>query len=321
VWEVPTGKERARIPANPEFGLSLAISPDHQLLAVADGPRLQQDSRDMHPHIRLCDIATGKEVCRFGRTLRGYSSVAFSADGQTLATADEANEIRLWEVATGGQRLRLSGHAGPVGGLLFAGNDRTLLSTSTDTTALAWDLTGLRRRTQAADGKRPVRDLRGLWKVLADPDAAAAYRAIWDMTAAPRETVAFLRERPRRVEPPEEKEVARWLRDLDSPDFVTRQQASEELAKFGGLVEPALRKALSGQPPLETRRRIRQLLEQLAGGPSGAELRMLRAVEVLEHIGTPEARALLESLAGGAAGARLAQTAGVALRRLDASRR
>ena len=111
------------------------------------------------------------------------------------------------------------------------------------------------------------------------------------------------------------------MRDLDSPDFVTRQQASEELAKFGGLVEAALRKALSGQPSLETRRCIQQLLEQLAGGPSGAELRMLRAVEVLEHIGTPEARALLESLAGGAAGARLTQTAEVALRRLDASRR
>ena len=321
VWDVPTGKEWARIPADPEFALCLAISPDNQFLAVAEGTCLRPDSRVLHAHIRLCDTATGKEVRHFGDTLRGYSSAAFSADGQTLATADEENVIRLWETATGGERLRLAGHAGPVGGLLFAENDRTLLSTSTDTTALAWDLTGLRGRTQAADGKRPVRDLQGLWKVLADPDAAAAYRAIWAMTAAPRETVAFLRERPRRVEPPEEKEVARWLRDLDSPDFVTRQQASEELAKFGGLVEPALRKALSGQPSLETRRRIQQLLEQLAGGPSGAELRMLRAVEVLEHIGTPEARALLESLAGGATGARLTRTAEVALRRLDASRR
>ncbi len=307
--DAATGKELGRVPANPEFSQCLAISPDNQLLAVADGTRLRPDSRVLHAHIHVYDIASGKEVHRFGRTLRGYGSVVFAADRRTLATADEENQIRLWEVATGGERLRLAGHAGQVGSLFFADNGRTLVSTSSDTTALVWDLTGLR-------GKMcPSRDLQELWSALAEPDAAAAYRAIWDLTAAPREAVAFLRERLRRMEPPEEKRIAQWVRDLDSPDFAAREHASEELAKLDCLAEPALRKALGGQPSLEMRRRIGQLLERLVAAPSGVPLQQLRAVEVLEHTGTPEARELLESLARGAAGARLTRAAQAALRR------
>jgi hypothetical protein len=286
-----------------------------------DGPRLRPDSRVMHTHVYLYDIASGKEVRRFGRALCGYWSVEFSADGRTLATTDQENQIRLWEVATCGERLRLAGHAGRVGGLLFADSDRTLLSTSADTTALLWDLTGLRGRPPATEGKQSSRDLQKLWNTLAEADPTAAYRAIWDLSATPREAVAFLREHLRRVEPPEEKTIAQWVRDLDSPVFATRQQATEALAKLDRLAEPALRKALGDQPPLETRRRIDQLLEQLSAIPFGRELRHLRAVEVLEHISTPEARALLESLSRGAAGARLTLAAQVALRRLDASRR
>jgi WD40 repeat protein len=273
LWEVAPGKERCRIPVAPEFWQSLAISPDNEFLAVADGPRLRPDSRELHTHVCLYDIASGKEVRRFGRSLCGYWSVAFSADGRTLATTDQENQIRLWEVATCGERLRLTGHAGRVGGLLFAENGRTLLSTSTDTTALVWDLTGLRGRPLAADGKQSSKDLQKLWNTLAEADAAAAYRAIWDLSATPRETVVFLRERLRRVEPPEEKTIAQWVRDLDSPVFATRQQATEEPAKLDCLAEPALRKALLDQPPLETRRRIDQLLEQLTATPFGRELR------------------------------------------------
>jgi RNA polymerase sigma factor (sigma-70 family) len=321
LWDVATGKKRCRIPASPEFGQCLAISGDNQLLAVADGARLRPDSRVLERHIRLCDAATGKEVRRIGHDSPGCWAVAFSTDGRTLATTHEDNRIRLWEVATGGERLALAANPGRVGGLLFADNDRALVSTSSDTTALVWDVTGLRRPTRPADGKQPDTDLQRLWSSLADADAAAGYRALWGLTAAPRGAVAFLRERLRRVEPPQEKKIAQWLRDLDSPVFSTREQASEELARLDCLAEPALRKALADRPAPEARRRIRELLEKLTAGPSAEELRSLRAVEALERIATPEARALLASLADGASGARQTRAAQAALRRLDASRR
>jgi hypothetical protein len=58
---------------------------------------------------------------------------------------------------------------------------------------------------------------------------------------------------------------------------------------------------------------VKLLLDKLEGAN---RLRMLRAVEVLEHLDTPESRRLLQSLAGGASDARLTQEAKSALDRL-----
>jgi hypothetical protein len=316
VWDVATGKEIGRLASESPFQQCLAISPDNKLLALADG-YLPQTSGTEPPHyIRLWDIATGKEVRRFGRSKYAYWPVAFSADGRTLATAGADNQLHLWETATGGELLHFAGHEGRIGNLIFAENDRTLLSTSSDTSALVWDLTGLRGRTLAAGDKRPARNLQDLWDALADPDAAAAYRAIWAFTATPTEAVAFLREHVRRVEAPEEKMIAKLVQDLDSPRFATRQRASETLAELDRLAEPALQKALTGQPSLEMRRRIQQLLEQLAA-PSSVQLQSLRAVEALERIGKPPAKQVLETLASGAPNARLTREAKASLQRLS----
>jgi cell division septum initiation protein DivIVA len=73
---------------------------------------------------------------------------------------------------------------------------------------------------------------------------------------------------------------------------------------------------LAGQPSPELQQRIQQLLEQLETVPSAERLQALRAVEVLEIAGTPEARQLLEVLAKGAPEARLTQEAKASLERL-----
>jgi hypothetical protein len=51
---------------------------------------------------------------------------------------------------------------------------------------------------------------------------------------------------------------------------------------------------------------------------NGDRLQAYRAVEVLEHIGTPQARQVLASLAGGAAGSIVTREAREALVRLTA---
>ena len=63
--------------------------------------------------------------------------------------------------------------------------------------------------------------------------------------------------------------------------------------------------------------RVEDLLDKLTGGVLTAEqLRLVRAVEALERMSTPEAREVLRNLAGGAAGALLTREARAALDRL-----
>ena len=100
--------------------------------------------------------------------------------------------------------------------------------------------------------------------------------------------------------------VARLIADLDSNRFRVREAATRELRDLGEAVGSALRKALAATPSAEAEPRLEELLAVLGveWPAAGATLRDLRAVVVLERLGTPDAVKVLAALAGGAAGAR-----------------
>ncbi len=78
-----------------------------------------------------------------------------------------------------------------------------------------------------------------------------------------------------------------------------------------------MRQALTDAASLELRRRIESLLGRLNYPLTAPKtIRELRAVEVLEHIGTAQARQVLRKLAEGAAGSRLTDAAKASLERL-----
>jgi hypothetical protein len=110
--------------------------------------------------------------------------------------------------------------------------------------------------------------------------------------------------------------------DLDNTKFETREAASKELSYLGIEAEPALRAALTESSRVETRKRIEAILSNPAPPKAGSPeiLRRLRAIQVLEYIGSEPAREMLDRLKGGAAGALETRDAGDALARLRQKR-
>jgi hypothetical protein len=144
----------------------------------------------------------------------------------------------------------------------------------------------------------------------------AAYRAIGALAANPDEAVALLNGRLHPLSEAEARPVRRLLADLGSEDFATREKGTRELHKLHAEWLPLFHAALVKRPPLEVHRRIDRLLaDPRKTRWSSDMLRRLRAVQVLEEAGTPEARRLLRRLAKGVPEARLTQDAQDALRR------
>jgi hypothetical protein len=236
-----------------------------------------------------------------------------SPDGRALATGSKDGTVQVWEVASGQQVLSFSGHEADVNCLAFAPDGRSLASGSRDFTILLWDAT-------VPESHRPTKQWQGLWDRLAGKDAADARLALWEMVRVPGKSVESLRSRLRPVATVSQERIRKLIDDLDSDRFTERQRASQDLERLGEVATPLLRKALEGRPSLEVRLRATALLTMAEGIPSLLLLRDIRAVEVLERIGSKQAVALLREIAAGAEQARLTLEAKKALRRLSKTR-
>jgi hypothetical protein len=300
-----TGKERQmlRFPASPTvFG----FSPDSKTLTVA-----LADHR-----LVLVEVDTGKEILAF-RMPEHAARLAYWPGGMLLAAGTESGTIHLWELATGKQVAQVEGHRGGVSCLAFSADGRRLASGGHDTTVLTWDVLNLNGEAPAAGDFTP-KDLEALWADLGSADAAQAYRAVRALVAVPDKGLPFLRQHLRPDPAPDPKHLARLIADLDDDKFEVREKATRDLEDLGSSARPALRKVLAGQPSAEVRRRLEGLLqrpEQFLLSPG--DLRGLRAVAVLERIGTAEPRELLERLVReGSDTSPLARDAAAALERL-----
>jgi WD40 repeat protein len=337
LWDITTGQRRGSLTlpgvAVPLFEQrqaearprqSGAFSPDGRCLAV-----------DVHDGTVLAyELATGQVRRRYTTNLATESQLvgtilgggdepqnsprlAYSPDGRSLAHAGFDHCVRVWDTASRRELAAFRGHTGVVTTLAFAPDGRSIASAGWDTTALVWDVSKL-TPPQTAPSKIAAGELEGHWQALAADNADKGFDAILALAAAPDDAIPFIEKRIRAAAPVDPQQIERFIGDLDSVDFKIRDRATTELLSIGERAASALEKALAGQPPLESRRRLETLLEK-SGARSmtlqGERLRAFRAVEILERIATPEARRVLQSYASGAPGAVLTISAGAALKR------
>jgi RNA polymerase sigma factor (sigma-70 family) len=311
-WEVTGGRVVRRLSTGPCGGERIPfLSRDGRMLVCGGGEQ----------PLLLWEVASAKKRCRIDRPgARGFVVAALSPNSRILAWFDFGQPIKLWDLIASKQLGELGDQTtgAAVLSLTFSPDSRRLVSTYSDGTALIWDVARL-SLPAATPPRLPAPRLEQLWNELADEDAARAYGAVRTLVGSPGQAVCLLRERLPKSASTDVAKLTRLLADLDSDQFEVRQRASRGLQELGMLAGPAMRRTLGNEPSLEARRRLEKILEKLDSAErTDEELRLVRAVEVLELIGSAEARQVLREQARGPADAWLTQEAGAALARLAA---
>jgi WD40 repeat protein len=137
LWDVATGREIATTKFIGMYINGIEFSPDGKRVAVTGNLR-----RLLSGEAWIVDAENLREVWSLkGHTLNVTDAV-FSPDGQRLATSSADRTIRLWDLRTGQEILKLKDSWGMMS-LRFVSDGRRLMSASFDGTIRIWDATPL----------------------------------------------------------------------------------------------------------------------------------------------------------------------------------
>ncbi|MFO0824162.1 MAG: WD40 repeat domain-containing protein [Gemmataceae bacterium] len=287
---------------------SVAFSPDGKLIAASSSGL-----------IKVANASDGRDVFSVGGLFDNglFQQLTFSRDGRLLLAASEGmtGGVRAWELATHSLAYRFTTGFGTVYRFGLFPDGTRFVSAGAEETITAWDLTG----RNGKDAPK-AEELQTAWDRLDTPDAAIGYPAAVVLSAGQARSV-----KPITVGIQDtmetRKRITKWIADLASEKAEDRGTAGKELLASGARGLSALQAAAKSGAP-EVMKRAAEILGKLKekvqvadNGIAGDNLRLLRAAQVLEDIGTQEVLPLLRQIEefGGPEG----EAATAALRRLE----
>jgi WD40 repeat protein len=284
LWEIATGKERAKIHLEIEGG-----------------------NRNFNERIFRGKGGLGFDPNQ-GNTI---TSIAFSRDGNLLAIGGFDSSIHLWNVLTGQELAPLSGHAGPVIAMTFLANGKEIVSFDNTGLKMVWSVARISKPTPTKLLPLPDEEFADLWNDLSDADTFRTYRAIRYLSADPKRAIALFEKNVKPVPPGDEARITQLIADLQNINGGTRRKAMTELTTHG---EAALGALTQLPPEQQNHQTVRAMIGKLSNKqPPADRMRTIKAVQILGQLGTDEAKQMLEKVAKGATGVRLTLEAKAAL--------
>jgi WD40 repeat protein len=264
------------------------------------------------------EVASGSRLAR--QNVKHIGRAAYSPDNRVLAYTTGYG-VHLIDLITGKLLAEYEApginnsryFSGAATTLAFSPDGRSVATGHVDGSIMVWKVPVLTTATVSKE------DANAAWADLASPDAIKARSAIDRLAREPDAAVALLAERFKAPQPPAEVDVPALIKALDSSTFAAREKAARQLREVGAKSRPVLQEALKTATP-EAKERIERVLAALDPIPSlplaDDILRGTRAMEVLEHVGTPAAKTQLRAWAEQTADVSLAGEARLALERL-----
>jgi RNA polymerase sigma factor (sigma-70 family) len=292
LWDVATGKEARQFKGHRTGVQAVAFSPDGSVLASAGGMLLLVPDRGSDNSVHLWDVATGRELRKFGGPDEdhGISALAFSRDGKMVASGCRGGPIRLWEAATGRQRLELKGTRGD-GALAFSPSGAVLVAvTPNGSSEVSFYDVGTGRERGRLRGHQS-----GVYSVAFSADGRRLVSGSEDTTALLWDVTALVRPvRPAEARLSPEQLRAHWA-DLAGADAARAYRSAGALASAPAQAVPWLRERLRPVKASVDARRLARLIGELDSDQFAVRGTALRELEGLGDLAEP---ALRRALAG-----------------------
>ena len=356
IWDVVTGHELPQLPANSTGARCAAFSPDGRRLVAGymnsvgtgeicfwDIPRRQLLTRsnahrgevrklefindgqgiisaDTSGQIVVWDAHSGGPFSfRLPDHEGEITAMAVTHDGALLATSSRNDRIvHVWELATGEEISRFSGHQSIVKSIVFSADGRIGVSGGFDAVVFAWELFPELRLQDATSTQISERDAELQWVELSGSHAIAAQRAIAHLANHPPLAIELVASHLQQMTQFHRNQLDVSIANLNHVDGDIRQQAIRDLEDTGDLAEIALRRTRKQISSLIYRQRLDAVLRTIQQQPCSPTKRaIVRSVQLLERIGNSDAARVLTELAQGAADDLCATVASGALRRIN----
>ena len=226
LWRVSDRTKLASYPATNQWrvppGTGFATTSNLNFAADAFG-------RSGSQRVRVIDLRNGKELWHMAASKEYITALAFSPDGNILATAAGFNEsdIHLWEAATGKEIGSLKGHHSWVSSLVFWPDGKKLASASADQTVRIWDVAS-RKCLDVLRGHRIE-----VWRLALMPDDKTLVSGAKDGTVCFWDTTVTHPRQPRTIIPIAE-HVYDWSFSPDSRSVLTVDYSGVGVVRWSG---------------------------------------------------------------------------------------